>query len=243
MITSSDNTTFKMLKSLTTKKGRRDFNMCIIEGEKLLFENLDIVSQVFIRDDYTITPNLLDLEPIIISMKLFNQITDLDNSPGILATVEKPPPVKNANSITPPKGRTLILDRIQDPGNMGTILRTAAAFGFNTIYTIDCADVYSQRVIRSAMGQQFKLEIKEIEINDISQLDTELLIADMGGRELGTVGENFALVLGNEGTGIHPDIKKFPHRIVTIPMQNGVESLNVAVSGAILMNMLSREEL
>jgi len=237
VITSTDNATFKALRALTTKKGRQGQGLCIIEGEKAIFENLGSVDQIFIREDKDVTPNLKDMEPVILSKKLFAQITDLETCPGILATVEIP----SKSEISFP---FLVLDRLQDPGNMGTILRTAAAFGYQTIFVIDCVDVWSQKVLRAGMGNQFKLNIMETDYTSLEKQtgDARLFIADMGGSDsvYGLEDHNYGLVLGNEGQGVSETIKELPHTILSIPMENKVESLNVAVAGAILMYTLKQ---
>ncbi|MCL2755947.1 MAG: RNA methyltransferase [Firmicutes bacterium] len=233
IITSSANPTFKNLKLLTTKKGRREFSLCIIEGEKIIFENLERIEQIFVCDGYVITPNLRDMEPIVLDKKLFDSVSSLETPTGIIAIAGIP----NQAEVTYP---FLVLDRIQDPGNMGTLLRTACAFGFKTIFTVDCVDVWSQKVLRAGMGSQFKLNIIDTNYEMLTKHigDCELFIADMGGQMASgdyLDEKDFGLVLGNEGQGVSVEIKKLPHTIVSIPMQNNVESLNVAVAGGILM--------
>lgn len=243
VITSSDNPTFKKLKSLQTAKGRARHGLCIVEGEKIIFENLELVDQIFLREDIEVTPNLADMQPIILSKKLFNEISDLETSPGIFATAQIPLTAKQSGRT--PLAPTLILDRIQDAGNMGTLLRTAAAFGFNNILTINCVSPFSQKVLRAGMGNQFLLNISEASFEDIKKIanDFELIIADMNGTPLNEtplLNGNFALVLGNEGQGISKELLDLPHAKITIPMQPGTESLNVAAAGAILMYELKK---
>ncbi|MCL2569870.1 MAG: RNA methyltransferase [Firmicutes bacterium] len=245
-ITSTDNPIFKSLKKITTTKGRHESGLCIIEGEKIIFENLDHVEQIFIIEGKEITPNLRDMEPIVLSKKLFKEISDLDTPCGIFATATIP----QNGEVTYP---LLILDQIQDPGNMGTLVRTAVAFGFKSIVAIFCPGVFSQKVIRAAMGQQFKLDhISCISVpffaenykQYVSPDDVTMILADLNGESIENFStdfeQKFALVLGNEGQGIGEHIKKIPHTVITIPMSNNVESLNVAVAGGILMHELRK---
>jgi len=247
-ITSTSNPTFKLLKKLTTKKGRREHNLCIIEGEKVIFENLELIDQVFIIEGKQITPNLADLEPIVLSKKLFNEITDHVAPQGIFATCQIP--ICDFEGVKP--CTYLILDRIQDCGNMGNILRTAAAFGYSTIFAIDCADPFSQKSLRAGMANQFKLNVIDTDYIALEKLlqteqfiDAQLFIADMGGVSVQSIEEHsplsspLGLVLGNEGQGISPQLLKLPHTKVSILMSNNVESLNVATAGAILMFQLA----
>jgi len=144
--------------------------------------------------------------------------------------------IPNQRAVTFPY---LVLDGIQDPGNVGTLLRTAKAFGFDTIFTRgDTADPWSQKVIRSAMGAQFGLNI--IEGFESAPKDSELYIADMNGDAGARPKGKFGLVLGNEGNGVSAEIRALPHKIVSIPMKSDINSLNVAVAGGIIMHVWSQ---
>ncbi|MCL2851032.1 MAG: RNA methyltransferase [Firmicutes bacterium] len=250
-ISSSANEIYKALKKLTTKKGRREQGLCIIEGEKIIFENLEVVEDVFVVEGKEITPNIRDLEPIVLCRKLFEEITELENGPGILASCGFNPPRPFDKG-----SRFLVLDRIQDSGNMGTVLRSACAFGFDTVFTIDCADPYSQKCLRAGMGNQLKINVFSVTFDEFKEFfegldgETSLYIADMGGVDIfgisKDVGEivksSFAgLVLGNEGQGVAKDFFDLPHVVVSVPMQSNVESLNVAVAGGILMHWIWQE--
>jgi len=205
----------KDVQKLTQKKYRREMQLCIIEGEKLVREHEGNAIKVLRRED--------DPKP-------FDRISSLETSQGILAVV----PIPKSSDVTFPY---LVLDGIQDPGNVGTILRTAAAFGFNTVFCINSADVWSQKVLRSAMGAQFHLNIHE-GFDQIPE-GSELYIADLGGTTQPRPSGKFGLVLGSEGQGISERIKSFPHKITTVPISGNVESLNVAVAGGILMHALT----
>jgi len=237
LITSKDNPIVKNLVKLTDSKGRAELGLCIIVGTKLVAEHMDKVSQIFIRQDDSKKPqekiNFFQKNPkdlFALPPSIFNKIAIFDTD--IIATVPIP---KSGNHSSP----FVILDRIQDPGNLGTILRTAAAFGYQTIYTIDCADPFSQKSIRSAMGTQFKLNIHKFSPEYIK--DAKLYIADLDGHSIQDIGfinlQPFGIILGNEGRGVSEELKKLPHTVVTIPMQN-VESLNVAVAAGIILHAL-----
>ena len=190
-------------------------NLCIVEGEKLVREHRDNAVFVLSREK---------------DSRLFDKISSLETDQGILAIV----PIPTAGAVTYP---FLVLDGIQDPGNVGTLLRTACAFGFNTVFTINCADVWSQKVIRSSMGATFHLNI----IDGIENIPTDvtLFVADLNGQmNTKRPDKNFGIVLGSEGQGISPAIKSIPHQTVTIKTTSNVDSLNVAVAGGILMHML-----
>ena len=157
-------------------------------------------------------------------------ITTFKREPyGIVGVAKIPKP-------TAPTTPYIVLDGIQDPGNVGTILRTARAFGFNTVYfTGDTADAWSPKVIRSAMGNQFGMNI--IEGFESVPLGSKLYIADMqGGTMTRPKEKNFGIVFGSEGSGVSEKIKAMPHEVISIPMKNGTESLNVAVACGIILH-------
>ena len=244
-IMSRDNATFKNLLKLCDKKHRRATGLCIIEGEKIVREHLNTAKQVFVRSGSRFTEERLNTnaDVFVLADKLFDLVSDLQNGAGVLATVAIPA----ARAVTFPY---LVLDGVQDAGNMGTILRTAAAFGYRTVFCIDCVDVWGQKVLRASSGIQFGLNIIENNMNDfVVPPGTTLVGADLDGADISVAGGgimesdnngaaamgNFGLVLGSEGQGIRSQIKAMLNQTVTIPMDAGCESLNVAVAGAILM--------
>jgi len=237
-ITSRENETYKNLLKLTSKKWRRQNGLCIIEGEKIVRDNLSRVECVFAR---SVGRAAIANGPTqyVLSQQLFDEVSSLENSSGILAIVKIP----TSRDITFP---FLVLDSVQDPGNMGTLLRTAAAFGFETVFCIDCVDVWSQKVLRASSGVQFNLNI--IETSEFVKPQGSVLTgADLNhsaplGHPRPAEG-NFGLVLGSEGRGISANLENQIDKFVTIPMRAGVESLNVAVAGGILMYEFSLEGL
>ena len=132
---------------------------------------------------------------------------------------------------------------------MGTIIRTAAATGFETIVLIDTADPYSPKVIRSSSGGVFYTDLfrmSELEITTYCKnKNIELLVADMNGENVfnsKSFGKNFALVIGNEGQGVSDYFKEVGH-IISLPMKSQMESLNAAVSASILMYVLQGRDI
>ncbi len=198
--------TTKILKKLLAKKYRQEFSLCILEGEKIIEDHKDLVVKVFSEDS----------------------LKNLENYHGRVAVARIPEP-------TTPTTPFLVLDRIQDPGNMGTILRTALAFGFKTVYTIDCVDPYSPKVIRASSGMALRVNIIDTDYDHLP-MDTTYYLADLRGDKPKPIREtNFGIVLGNEGQGINPIFYEKPHKVITIPMAEDCESLNVAVAGGIIM--------
>ena len=198
--------TSKILKKLLVKKYRQEFSLCILEGEKIIEDHQDLVVKIFSEDS----------------------LKNLENYHGRVAVARIPEP-------TTPTTPFLVLDRIQDPGNMGTILRTAFAFGFKTVYTIDCVDPYSPKVIRASSGMALRVNIIDTDYEHLPT-DTIYYLADLRGDKPQPIREtNFGIVLGNEGQGINSIFYQKPHKVITIPMAADCESLNVAVAGGIIM--------
>jgi TrmH family RNA methyltransferase len=210
----------KTLRKLTQKKYRREFSLCILEGEKIIADNRDRIIQTFKQTE--------------IPKELLKEVKCLNTYTGDIAVAYIPKP-------TEPTTPFLVLDNIQEAGNMGTIIRTAVAFGYRTVYCINCADPYSPKVLRASSGMCLQLNIIECDYADLP--NETLYIADLDGYDIEAThptGRNFGIVLGNEGCGVSPEIYAKPHIALTIPMQNGCESLNVAVAGGIFMYKFSQ---
>ena len=233
VIKSSKNNLIKMINKLKKKKFRNEKGMFLIETRKMIDEaiksnaNIEFIIQK--ENNEIIYDN-----PIFIKDDLFDEISSLVTPDGYMALVSK----QSINSLS---DNILILDNIQDPGNMGTLIRSAEAFGYNTIISINSVDFYNENVLRSTMGSIFRLNLIESDYEYINTLDDyQIYLADMDGqdfREIKSSGKK-AIVIGNEGNGISDEIQKTTHKTVKIPMQGKIESLNAAVSGSILMATL-----
>ena len=233
VIKSSKNNLIKMINKLKKKKFRNETNLFLIETRKMIDEAIKSNRNI----EYIIQKESNELiydNSILIEDDLFNEISNLVTPDGYMAIVSKYNEDKLSENI-------LILDNIQDPGNMGTLIRSAEAFGYNTIISINSVDYYNEKVLRSTMGSIFRLNLIEANYEFINTLnDYNIYIADMNGEDFREIksSPNKAIVIGNEGNGISEEIKKIPHKLVKIPMQGKVESLNAAVSGSILMTTL-----
>ena len=233
VIKSSKNNLIKMINKLKKKKFRNEKNLFLIETRKMIDEAIKSNRNI----EYIIQKESNELvydNSILIEDKLFNEISNLVTPDGYMAIVSKYNEDKLSENI-------LILDNIQDPGNMGTLIRSAEAFGYNTIISINSVDYYNEKVLRSTMGSIFRLNLIETNYEFINTLnDYKIYIADMNGEDFREIesSQKKAIVIGNEGNGISEEIKKIPHKLVKIPMQGKVESLNAAVSGSILMSTL-----
>ena len=253
IITSLDNANVKEARSLNDKKHRRFHGKFLIDGEKLVYEAVCgafEIDKIFVEeskiDNFAYILNKFDGRVIKTTDRVFASISENISPQGIIAEVY----MKETGEFEPQKNQPfIILDRIQDPGNLGTIIRTAAATGYETIVLIDTVDVYSPKVIRSSSGGIFYLDIyrmteKEI-INYCTKNQIELLVADMNGVNIFTTSiqnQNYALVIGNEGQGVSEKFKELG-RSISLPMKSQMESLNAGVSASVLMYILKGDKI
>ncbi len=175
----------------------------------------------------------------------FADAADTDSPQGVLALAEIP---RWAPEDLPVGAVTLVLDAVQDPGNVGTILRTAAALGVGvTIALPGTVDVWNAKVVRSAMGALFTHPVVPLAWDEatrwLSARDVALWVADTGGEVIASAATarpaRLALVVANEGAGVSPHVAEAADRRVAIPMAAGAESLNVAVAAGILLYVLA----
>ncbi len=240
MITSKQNALVKKIRSLSDKKYRDVLGLFIVEGIKPVNEAIALnlpIERVICTEKAVSQINGVASDIEIVSDEVFKYLSEEITPQGALAIVEKP-----ENQVEKPSGKCILLDGVQDPSNVGAIIRTAAASGYNLVYlTDDSADAYSQKAVRSSMGGIFRVKTIRANVKNIlSVVDIPIIVADMNGENVFdfSTKEDFCLVIGNEGKGVSKEVKSMAKYTVKIPMENGVESLNAAVSAGILMYSL-----
>lgn len=227
------------IKNLKDKKYRREHALFMVEGDKfcrdLLSADIEIVHTITIDKALTGFPNI-----IVVSDKMLSSLATTKTNQNIICICKAKQ--YSINSI----GNSLILDRLQDPGNVGTLIRSALAFGFSDIYLIDCADCYSEKVIRSSAGTALKSRLHIVSYEDIkdnkARIADRLIIADMSGVSIDEIylpKGRLSVIIGNEGQGVSDTMRAMADTIVRIPMTPEVESLNAGVAGSIIMHRLS----
>ncbi len=249
---------------LLTKKGRRQEKLFMAEGIRLLEESLRYkrlpLKIYFAPADLneraeTLLNNLKDAGvPLLsISSRDLNHVTDTDTSQSVIGIFEIPEfHYEEIARHGPP--RILVLDNISDPGNAGTLFRSALAFGFNTvIVTSETVEPYNPKVVRSSAGEIFALTIAELESRDLARLKADgnysIWAADIEGEDLANVtrdfdkGQRIMLAIGSEATGLTASIKKLADRKVRIMHYDRVESLNAAVAGSIIMREIYQRKI
>ena len=268
-IISKDNAKLKAVRALVrSKKERQETSCFVMEGVRALSALTDgaALRQYSLKEawvsDKVATASLPRFDPDLpifqISHEFMEQLSDCHTSQGVLGVVEYTPvPLE----IHPDKGNYLLLDRLMDPGNMGTLIRSAVAFGFDGVLLHgDCVEVFNPKTVRATMGAlPFSNVWKQAEpapdsssngwkngdeiFQCLEKLGYELVSTVLrGGENLYEMefGPKTVLVIGNEASGISDEILERSSRRISIPMSGNVESLNAAVAGSICMSALCR---
>jgi len=233
IITSKSNPLIKDICKLYDKKFRKERGLYLVEGIKPVNECIAAGCDI---ERIVCTEELLNAYPDAqaVSEGVFGAISSEKTPQGVIAVVKIP-----QNELKPPNGSCILLDRLQDPGNLGTIIRTANAAGYGDIYLINCTDAYSPKAVRASMSGIFFVNVYGGTAGEILKaLDgVPLICADMRGEDIFSFvpPEKFCLCIGNEGGGISDEIMNAAQYKVKIPMSNTCESLNAAVSAGIAM--------
>ncbi len=243
MITSKENQWVSAAVKLKEKKGRVEQGKFLIEGRKLIYDakkHCVKFDKIFVTQENFENFKDFSCEIFIVTEQVIKYLSDTKTNQGAVAVAYLPLQKEYDGT------KALLLDRIQDPRNIGAIIRTACASGYKNVFLIDCADVFSPKAIRCGMSGQFMLNFIETTALDFSAKygDCFIVCADMLGENIfnAQCPENHILVFGNEGQGVSEDLAKLAKLTVSIPMENNLESLNVAVSGGIIMYQLSRTQ-
>ena len=233
----------------------KDYKKQKRENDSLLFlDNIKIIKDalagglkplcIFVDDEKN---NIFaDLQcPIYkVERSVIEQLADSKTPQGVVCITEYIP-----NIVKKPEHNFLVLDRLQDPGNVGTLIRTACACGFKDIYLLDSVKPTNSKLIRSTVGTIFNTNIMSLTSEEFIKLakdwDLNLLVADMDGENIFsyTPQGQIGVVVGNEGQGVSDELVSISKQKVKIPMQTGVESLNAAISGAVIMYQIAKNDL
>ena len=254
-ITSGDNSRIRLVRKLATRKGRAAEGRFAVEGRNLVTEVLEkdldvdfIMIPAGAADD---APDFIrkcidspDVTVCEVPVREFAGLTDAENGIGMLAVVrlrEYGPDILDGLR---PDDNVLVLDRIQDPGNMGTLIRTAVAAGYKAIVAMSgTVDIYSPKVLRATAGMVFEIPVIYVPDNEalmgmLGRSGRRIVVTDVNGgvpyyEE--DLSRGIALIIGNEGSGVSDTLMETADVRVTLPMKGRIESLNAAVAAAILM--------
>ena len=238
--TSTDNKKIKELKKLNIKKYRDQSNSFLVEGEHLVLEayKKGLLEELFLEENTKLD---LDVKTSYLSRNVIKFISELDNPSNIIGLCKKVEEKEIGNKV-------LVLDDIQDPGNFGTIIRSAVAFNINTIVVSNnTVDLYNSKVIRASQGMLFNINIIRRDLNVfVSELKKEgyqiYATKVNGGKSLKTIEkmEKFAIIMGNEGAGVNDNLMNLADEYLYIDMNSNCESLNVAVATSIILYELDK---
>ncbi|MCD8307928.1 MAG: RNA methyltransferase [Clostridia bacterium] len=236
-ITSKSNPKVRQVRFLRDKKQRDETGLYLVEGTKPVLEAISSGQAI---EEIFATEKLSHMFPgcTEVSEEVFGSMSTEMNPQGVLATVHVPETSLRA----PRTSHCILLDGLQDPGNVGTVIRTANAAGYREIYLADCADPFSPKAVRASMSGIFYVQVfpgPRKEILDALK-GIPLVCADMKGEDvfLYKPPNRFCLCVGNEGNGLSEEVKSLSQSKISVPMDPSCESLNAAVSAGICMYIL-----
>ena len=246
-ITSLKNPKVATWKSLKDRKGRRETGCFLVEGRKMVEEALASafpVEAVLVDDARSTEFRLPEGIPVYtMPGHVLAAVCDTKTPQGIAAIVR----MAEVELHGP---RLVAMDGVQDPGNVGTIIRTADAAGFDgVILSAQCADVFSPKVLRATMGSVFRMGIRVTDdlpgvLSQMVKEGASVLSSQLDGEpfyQRSPLNERFVLVIGSEGNGVTDEVKAIATHKVKLPMRGGAESLNAAVAAGIMMYELTRD--
>lgn len=237
IIESVSNQNFKFISKLKMKKYRDKENSFLIESRKLVDEAIASSAKIdfiFLRQGVSYETGY---KTLVFSETLFNKLSSMTSPDGVGAVIKKKEPREISSS------KILLLDGINDPGNLGTMVRSAEAFGFRDVILLPgTVDIYNEKTLRASMGSVFRLNILEKNFEDIKKLKPsyKVLSADMDGLDIRDYKKDSKIIIaiGNEANGLSKEMREITDDFIKIPMEGEIESLNAAIAASIIMNRL-----
>lgn len=242
LITSKNNELIKKAVKLQDKKYRCLYNQFLVENEKILYE--------VIKNNYKIDTLFYENQP---NLKIGDDVNMVQTTKEILKHISSTSsPAKCVAIVNIPQGSELkinsnflVLDRVQDPSNVGAIIRSCLGANFGAVLLIDCADIYDTKTIRSSMGAIFNVPCTQVKMQEVLNIKYPLVVLDMQGENVfkQNFDENqfYGFIVGNEGQGVCNELREKASKFVSIPMNEKLESLNASVSASLVMYAISRK--
>lgn len=234
----------KYINSLKEKKSRESEQAYVVEGEKItaeLLKSTHEVKRILCTQEWYDAHNiqLKHYLPVVTILKKFEleKLSAHKSAPEVICVVKMHRPSINIDRTK----LMLVLDGIQDPGNMGTILRSCDWFGIHTVFVSEtCVDIYNPKVVQAAMGSLFRVHVMETSLSDFFAKNNTIPVfaADMLGESVYTCKKTLPafLLIGSEGKGIQKALEKHITKTISIPGRGGAESLNAAVAASIIIS-------
>lgn len=241
-ITSKINPFVKELCSLKDKKFRDEKGEYLVEGFKMVREAFAFqkpVSYLIGTESGIAELGINFPQTVIVSEEVLAKISDCVAPQGVCCVLKK-----EEYSAEKPQGTSILLDRVSDPGNVGTIIRTAAATGVKDIYLIGSADPFSPKAVRSSMSGIYSVRLHFIGYDDLKEVfsGVTLIAGDMNGKNVFDLAVNgdYCVAVGNEANGISENLRAAADEIASIPMTEYAESLNVGVALSVMLYTLKK---
>ena len=252
VITSAANPAITLVRSLARRDHRAAERAFVVEGRRAVHDALQtgaIPRLLLVRQDepesWRDLPLPAGAQARVVERQLFDRLSDVQTPQGILAVFPFP-------SLTPalddPAPLALVIDRLRDPGNLGTLLRSAAGAGVNAVYlSPETVDPWNPKVVRAGMGAHFRLPLITLDVGTLDELGQRLprrVVASAAAARPYDASDwtgAAALVIGGEAEGVGPELEAWGTEQVAIPLDHGVESLNAAVAGAIILFEAARQ--
>jgi len=252
-ITSVHNPQVQMLRDLQKAKNRREAGLFLAESVKMVREALELglcrtlVVETKRREDHA---QLIELaqqggcEVLLVTAAIMQAISEQKTPQGVLCTVQIPA------EPDPLGGRLIVaMDGVQDPGNVGTILRTADAAGFDgALLSGACADLYGSKTLRATMGSVFRVPVRRVSdlpaaLEALKAEGYAIVATELGGADFyaNCPHDKAVLVIGSEGRGVSQEVRDAATHHLALPMRGGAESLNAAVAAGIMIYEMARE--
>ena len=245
IITSRQNRTVKYIRALSRERELRcQMREFVCDGEKLLNEAMaekaEIVTALFSADKYSTVPEIPGADAMLVTQDVLDSITTLKSAQDVIFTC------RMKKSEEKPLSRIILLDRLQDTGNLGTIIRTADALGIDAVFEDGCADIYNPKTVRAAMGSLFRVPVISANFTELipklQKQGIKVYASELYGdvKSISDTSLSYAgVVIGNEGNGVRREISSLCDSSIIIPMRGGAESLNASVAAAIFMYKMS----
>ena len=240
------NRQFKEIRALIERgNARKKTGLFTGEGERF-FEEIpkELIEKVVVSRSFLEKHPQTDA--FVLEDEAYRKLCDTKNPQGIMAVIKKPETASgDIVSLAAADGTAVVLEGLQDPGNLGTIIRTAEAAGVNcVVMDKNTVDIFSPKVVRSSMGSIFRVpfiyteDLKDL-LQQLKEKGVTLYAADLAGEDMKsvTLEKKRAFIIGNEGAGLSKEISDFCDTKIRIPMKGKIDSLNAAVAAALLMYM------
>ncbi len=233
----------KWVNSLHHKKTRDTEKCFVVEGEKMVLEGLEyfgdhLLHLYALNTHFEEIPKEFHRQTVMVNERELGQLSELKTPNKFVAVFRKPAPIEQIENFT------IVLDGVQDPGNMGTIMRLADWYNIkNIVCSPDTVDVYNSKVVQASMGAIFRIDVQYTNLlTFLEEADRPIYGALLNGNNYREIeyAKNGILVMGNEGSGIRPEIQTLINTAVTIPRYGKAESLNVGTATAILLAEIIR---